>query len=130
MSTLGKDKAPVSTNGVEVYSKETLGDKIRRLITTNIQLMTDKIETEKARINLEVDKARLLGEKNSLVVKREELRAEIATLNVAGPLNVLIRSYQNLPLGPIRDKFKTKKSPSFDSLKENFQKFFIKIRYY
>ena len=35
--------------------------------------VTDKMETEKAKVNLEVDRARLLGEKNSLVAKREEL---------------------------------------------------------
>ena len=93
--TSGKGKAPVSTNGVEAYNKEALGDEIRRLTVTNAQLVTDKIETEKVRVNLEADKARLFDEKNSLVVKREELRAEIATLNAAGLLNVPIHGHQN-----------------------------------
>ena len=55
--------------------------------------MTNKIKTEKTRANLEVDKARLFGKKNSLIVKKEELRAEIATLNATGPFNVSIHSY-------------------------------------
>ena len=55
--------------------------------------MIDKMEIEKVRVNLETDKARLLGKKNSLVVKKKELRAEIITLNVAGPLNIPIRRY-------------------------------------
>ncbi len=54
--TSGKGKVPVSTNGVEVYNKEVLNDKIRRLIIANIQLMTDKIEAEKAKVNLKTDK--------------------------------------------------------------------------
>ena len=52
--------------------------------------MTDKIETEKTKVNLEIDRTRLFNKKNSLVAKKEELRAEIVTLNV---VNVLIRSY-------------------------------------
>ncbi len=88
--TLGKGKALASTNGVEAYSKETLGDEIRRLTTANAQLMTDKMKIEKARVNLEADRTRLLDEKNSLIAKKEELRAEIATLNVA---NVPIRGH-------------------------------------
>ncbi len=52
--------------------------------------MIDKIETEKVKINLETNRIRLLGEKNSLVVKKEEFRAEIVTLNVA---NVPIYSH-------------------------------------
>jgi len=35
--------------------------------------MTDKIETERTKINLKTDKVRLLDKKNSLVVKKEEL---------------------------------------------------------
>ncbi len=83
----------VSTNGVEVYNKEVLGDEIRRLTVANVQLVTNKTETEKAKINLKTDRMWLFNEKNSLVVKREELRAEIAILNAAGFSNVLIRSY-------------------------------------
>ncbi len=84
---------PASTNSVEVYSKETLDDKIRKLTTTNIQLKTDKIETEKARVKLKANKIQLLDEKNSLVVKKEELRTEIIILNVAGPPNILVRRH-------------------------------------
>jgi len=127
ISTSGKGKTPASTSGVEAYSKEALSDKIRRLTTTNTQLVADKMETEKARVNLETDRARLLSEKNFLVAKREELRAEIATLNAA---NIPVRGYQDLLLGPIRDKLKAKRPPSFDGSKENFQKFLTGIRYY
>ena len=116
ISTSSKDKAPVSTNGVEAYSKETLGDEIRRLITTNVQLVTDKMETEKIRINLEADRIQLFDKKNSLVAKKEELRAEIVALNAA---NVPIRKHQDPFLKPIRDKFKAKRSPPFDGLKKN-----------
>ena len=54
--------------------------------------MTDKIEIERTNINLEADKAQLLEEKNSLVVKREEFRVEIVVMNVAKFSNVLVRS--------------------------------------
>ncbi len=90
ISTSNKGKTPVSINGVEAYSKEALGDKIHRLTTANAQLVTDKIETEKAKVNLEADRTRLFNEKNSLVAKKEKLRAEIAALNVA---NVLVRGH-------------------------------------
>ncbi|HYT42099.1 MAG TPA: hypothetical protein VEP90_07120 [Methylomirabilota bacterium] len=93
MSTSDKGKTPVSTNGVEAYSKEILGDEIRRLTAANAQLMVDKTETEKARVNLKADRVRLLGEKNSLVAKREELRAEIAILNVTRLPNVPVCRY-------------------------------------
>ena len=98
MSTSGKGKAPVSTNGVKAYNKEALSDEIRRLIAANAQLMTNKIEIEKTRVNLKANKTRLFGEKNSLVAKKEKLRAEIATLNA---INVLIRGYQDPFLRPI-----------------------------
>jgi len=110
---------PVFTSGVKVYSKEALDDEICRLITANTQLITDKMETEKVRINLEADKVRLFGEKNSLVVKREELRVEIAMLNVAGLPNISIYGHQNPLLRLTRDKLKAKRPPSFDNLKEN-----------
>ena len=55
--------------------------------------MIDKIEAEKVRVNLEVDRVRLFGEKNSLVAKKEELRAEIAILNAVGFSNVLVRGH-------------------------------------
>ncbi len=73
MSTLGKGKASVFTNDVEAYNKKTLSDKIRRLTTTNVQLMIDKIKTEKVKVNLKANKVRLFGEKNSLVAKKKEL---------------------------------------------------------
>ncbi len=93
ISISNKDKTPVSTNGIKTYNKETLGDKIRRLIIANIQLMTDKMETEKAKVNLKVDKVQLFGKKNSLVTKRKKLRTEITTLNAVGPSNIPVRRY-------------------------------------
>ncbi len=93
ISILSKDKAPVSINGIETYNKEILGDEIRRLITVNVQLIADKIKTEKVKVNLKADRIRLFGKKNSLVAKRKELRIEIATLNAIGLSNVLIRGY-------------------------------------
>ena len=53
------------------------------------------METEKAKINLEAYKVRLFDEKNSLVVKREELQAKIVALNAAGSSNVLVRRHQD-----------------------------------
>ena len=88
------------------------------------------MEIEKTKVNLEADKIRLFGEKNLLVVKRKELRAEIVVLNAVKPPNVLVRGYQDPFLRPIRDKFKAKRPTPFDGIKENFQRFFIKIRYY
>ncbi len=73
ISTLGKGKAPAFISGVEAYSKEILNDEIRRLTIVNIQLITDKMEIEKVRVNLEADRTRLFGKKNFLVVKKEEL---------------------------------------------------------
>ncbi len=84
---------PASTNGVETYSKEVLSDEIRRLTVANTQLVTNKIKIEKTKVNLETDRIRLFGEKNSLVVKREELRTEITALNAIGPFNILTHSY-------------------------------------
>jgi len=48
------------------------------------------METKKVKVNLEIDKIRLFNEKNSLVAKREELRAEIAVLNAT---NILVRNH-------------------------------------
>jgi len=73
ISTSGKGKTPVSINGIEAYNKKVLNDKIRRLTTTNVQLITNKIETEKTKVNLKADKIRLLSKKNFLVAKKEEL---------------------------------------------------------
>jgi len=130
ISTLGKGKAFIFINGVEVYSKEALNDKIHRLITANVQLMTDKTETEKTKVNLKADKVRLFDEKNSLIVKRKKLRIEIVILNATGPPNVLIRRYQDPFLRLTQDKLKTKRPLPFDGLKKNFQRFFTGIRYY
>ncbi len=130
ISTSNKGKTPVSTNGIETYNKETLDNEIRRLTTANAQLITNKMKIEKAKVNLKANKVQLLGKKNSLIVKREKLRAEIAILNAAGPPNVLIHNYQNPFLKPTRDKLKTKRPSPFDNLKKNLQRFFIKIRYY
>ncbi len=93
ISTLGKNKTSVSTNDVEAYNKEALNDEIRRLIIVNVQLVIDKIEIEKVRVNLEANRTRLFGEKNSLIVKKEELRTEIVILNIVGFSNVSIRSH-------------------------------------
>ena len=90
MSTSGKGKTSVSTNGIEAYSKETLNDEICRLTATNVQLIIDKMETEKVKINLEIDRTRLFNEKNSLVVKREKLRTEITILNA---VNIPVRGH-------------------------------------
>ncbi len=81
--------------------------------------MTDKIETEKAKVNLKTDRAQLLDKKNSLVAKREKFRAEIVTLNIVGLSNVLVCRYQDPLLKPIQDKLNTKKSTLFDGIKKN-----------
>jgi len=88
--TSSKDKTPVSTNDVEAYNKETLNDEIHRLTIVNVQLITDKMKTEKVKVNLKIDKVRLFNKKNSLVVKREKFRAEIIILNAAGLFNAPI----------------------------------------
>ena len=93
MSTLGKDKASVSISGIESYTKEQLAVEIQRFSITNIQLMTDKMEIEKVKVNLEANRVRLFDEKNFLIIKREELRIEIVVLNVVRFFNVLIRGY-------------------------------------
>ena len=67
-----KGKTLISTNSVEVYTKEQLATEIQRFTIANIQPMTDKIETEKTKVNLEIDKIRLLKKKNSLIVKKKE----------------------------------------------------------
>ncbi len=130
ISTLSKSKTPTSTNDVETYNKETLGDKIHRLTTANIQLMTNKIKTEKAKVNLKTNKIRLFGKKNSLVTKKEEFQTEIAVLHATRSSNVPVYRYQDPLLKPIQNKLKAKRPLLFDNLKENLQKFFIRIRYY
>ena len=73
MFILSKGKVSAFTSGVEAYNKEILNDEIYRLTATNVQLMIDKMEAEKVKVNLEADRAQLFGEKNSLIVKKEEL---------------------------------------------------------
>ncbi len=80
-------------SGAKAFTKEQLAAEIQRLSAANAQLVTDKIETEKIKVNLEADKARLFSEKNSLIAKKKELRTEIAILNVAGPSNALVRGH-------------------------------------
>ncbi len=55
--------------------------------------MTDKMEIEKVRVNLEANKVQLLDKKNSLIVKKKELRTEIAILYTARLSNVLVYGY-------------------------------------
>ncbi len=93
ISISSKGKIFIFTNGVEIYNKEILNDEICRLITTNVQLIVDKIKIEKAKVNLETDRIQLFDKKNSLVAKRKELRIEIATLNAAGFFNIPIRKH-------------------------------------
>ncbi len=93
MSTSGKGKVPISMNGVETYSKKALDNKICRLTAINAQLITNKIKIEKVRVNLKADRVRLFDKKNSLVVKKKELRTEIVALNTAGYSNVPVRGH-------------------------------------
>ncbi len=63
---------------MEAYSKEALGEEIRRLTAANVQLVNDKLNIKVAKTKLEADKAKLINEKNIFVAKREELQAELA----------------------------------------------------
>ncbi len=56
ISISNKSKTFISTNNIEVYNKKILGDEIYKLITTNVQLVADKIKTEKVKVNLKTDK--------------------------------------------------------------------------
>ncbi len=91
ISILNKGKTFILTSSIEVYIKEQLAIEIQRFIIANIQLVTDKIKTERTKVNLEIDRMRLLEKKNSLIVKREKLRIEIVVINVVGFSSVLIR---------------------------------------
>ncbi len=99
---LNKGKTPILISRVEAYNKEILNDEIRKLMVANVQLITDKMETEKVKVNLEADKIQLFNKKNSLVIKKKEFRAEIVALNTAGPFNILIRSHQDPLLRSIK----------------------------
>jgi len=48
------------------------------------------MEIERTKVNLKTDRARLLREKNSLVVKRKELRVEIVVMNAVRSSSVSI----------------------------------------
>ncbi len=122
--TLGKGKTPASTNDIETYNKETLGKEIRKLITTNTQLMNDKLNTKAVKTKLEADKAKLINEKNILVVKREELQAELTETAAAPTTNAQILTII------VYNKLKAKRPPPFNETKETLQRFFIKTRYY
>ena len=93
ISISSKGKAPASVNDIETFTKEQLAIEIQRFSTANTQLITDKIKIKKIKANLKIDKAQLFGKKNSLVVKREELRTEIVALNAIGFFNISIRGY-------------------------------------
>ena len=80
-------------NGAEAFTKEQLAAKIQRFSATNAQLVTDKMKTEKIKVNLEANRVRLLNEKNSLVAKKKELRVEIVILNITGLFNISIYNY-------------------------------------
>jgi len=80
-------------NNTEAYTKEQLAAEIQRLSTTNTQLMTDKIETEKIKANLKIDRSQLFSEKNSLIAKKKELRTEIVTLNTVGSFNTPVHNH-------------------------------------
>ena len=43
-------------NNAEVFTKEQLAVEIQRFSIANTQLVTDKIETEKIKVNLEIDR--------------------------------------------------------------------------
>ena len=127
ISTSNKDKTPASINNIKTFTKEQLAIEIQRLSTINIQFINNKIKTEKIKANLKANKMQLFNKKNSLIVKRKELRAEIVVLNVVKSFNIPIYGYQDLLLNQGRDKFKAKGLFSFDNIKKNFQRFFIRI---
>ncbi len=53
---MSRYKAPVSTNGIKAYNKETLADEIYRFNITNVQLAQDKQQIDRTKIALEADK--------------------------------------------------------------------------
>ncbi len=74
--------------------------------------MTDKIKTERVKVNLKANRIQLL-KKNFLIIKRKKLRTKIVTMNVVGSFNVPIRGHQDLFLNPIRNKLKIKRLSFF-----------------
>ena len=133
ISTSDKGKTPASTSGVEAYNKEAFGDEIRRLTQANAQLAQNKQNSDAARIAIEVDKNRLISEKNALVVKHEELQGEIAALQrnllppFAEPLNQRIGEIASIPG---QDKLKARIPDAFDRTKRTFRRFLIQIKIY
>ncbi len=109
---------------METYSKEALGEEIRKFTAANVQLVNDKLNIEAAKTKLETDKIRLINKKNILIAKREELRAELTEAIVA-----LITNVQT-PVIIVRDKLKVKRLLPFDKIKKMFQRFFTGTRYY
>ncbi len=99
---------------MEAYSKEALGKEIRRLTATNIQLMNDNLNTEVAKTKLEADKAKLIYEKNILMVKKEELQAELVEAVTVPTTSIQVS------VTIVYDKFKAKRLLLFDRIKEMF----------
>ena len=100
-----------------------MAEEIRRLTKANAQLVNDKLGTEATNAKLEADRNRLISEKNILVAKREELRTELEATRAMLAATPAIANTG-------RDKFKAKRLLPFDGVKENFQPFFTKTRYY
>jgi hypothetical protein len=121
--SISKGKGPVSTSGVEAYSKEQLAEEICRFTMANVQLVSDKLGIEATNAKLEADRNRLISEKNILVAKREELRTELEAIRA-----MLAVALATTNTG--RDKLKAKRPLPFDRAKENLQLFFMGTRYY
>ncbi len=80
ISTSGKGKTLALTNGIKAYNKEAFENEIHKLTQTNAQLTQNKQNSDTTKAAIEADKNRLISKKNALILKREELRKEIATL--------------------------------------------------
>jgi hypothetical protein len=100
-----------------------LAEEIRRLTTTNVQLVNDKLRAEATNAKLEADRNKLINEKNIFVVKKEELRTELEAIRA-----ILTIAPATVNIG--RDKFKAKRPLLFNRAKENLQPFFTGTRYY
>ncbi len=114
ISTLGKAKAPTSTNGIKAFNKKILKEEICRFIITNIQLINDKLNAEAVKIKFEVNKAKLINEKNIFVAKKEELQVELTEAATASTTSIQVS------IIIVYDKLKAKKSLLFDKTKEIF----------
>ena len=98
-------------------------EEIRRLTTTNAQLVNDKLRTEATNAKLEADRNKLINKKNIFVAKREELQTK---LKATRAIPAIAPATTNIG----RDKLKAKRPPLFDGTKENLQLFFTGTRYY